>query len=108
MSQIKIFPFYLCGILMLSGCNETGAKVSESAAKFAWPFTIPEGRVECRNKAEVVFVAGSKVYSINGTADAFASQRGYQDVKPIWKDHPTIPGLKINIGPIIEIGLQHC
>ena len=33
---------------------------------------------------------------------------GYAELRPIWKDHPSIPGLKINIGDFIQLALDQC
>ena len=92
----------------LMSCEESGEEISKSSVDFDWPFAVASGRVECRNGCEVVFTSNGVTYSINGTADAFASQRGYRDVRPIWADNPAILGTKINIGPIISIGLDLC
>ena len=59
--------------------------VNKARSLFDWPFTVSGGRVAHRTGGEVACV-------VNGTADAFASQRGYESVHAIWKANPNIPG----------------
>jgi len=51
----------------------------------------------------VVFRTESGTYGINGLAKS-----RFADVRPIWRDDPANPGLKVNIGPMIDLGLQQC
>ncbi|MGR3709818.1 MAG: DUF2511 domain-containing protein, partial [Alterinioella nitratireducens] len=60
--------------------------------------------VECRNGMEVVFVSGGETYALNGTAQS----RGHQRIDPIWLDNPELPGLKISVSPMIDMGLDLC
>jgi hypothetical protein len=68
--------------------------------------------VECTPLGEklhvLTFTAGGKTYGLNGTARNLEKQRGYADIREIWKDDPVDSGAKINIGPIIEKGLSLC
>lgn len=75
-----------------------------------WPFTMRSGTLECHNRGAIVFVANGKTYTINGTADAYARARNlpWVDVRPIWRDDPSIPGIKIDMGPVIERGQKLC
>ena len=107
-STRKLVAGLTLGLVVLAGCNDSGVAVSREDADFDWPFSVGEGTVECRHGGEVVFVSNGVTYSINGTADAFAQQRGYRDVRPIWLDNAAIPGTKISIAPIIRIGLEIC
>ena len=70
-----------------------------------WPLTVDEGIVRCEGAGEVYFEADGTTYAVNGTA------RGASDapeIDQIWADDPEIKGLKINIGPIIDRGLELC
>lgn len=78
--------------------------VSRDLLGDAWPLTVDDGVLACRDQA-VVFTSGGTVYAINGTA----KQRGdYADIAPIWADHPTIEGLKKDLSPLLERGLALC
>jgi len=69
-----------------------------------WPFTV-KGTVKCIPPATVVFVAETgTMYGLNGTATG----QGYKPVDEIWKDDPAIPGAKVNVGSLIQEGLEKC
>ena len=68
-----------------------------------WPFTVSNGTLKCDRDA-VIFVADGRTYAING----FARSRGFADVGPIWRDNTEIPGTKINIGAVLDSGLDLC
>ena len=76
----------------------------------AWPFTVEAGEVRCMNSrgpgsGDVVFIVNGTTYAINGTAKA---TKQYADVRPIWRDNPTIAGLKVSLQPILDLGLSLC
>jgi len=50
-----------------------------------------------------VFIVNGKVYAVNGNAKI-----RYRDTFEIWRDNPKIPGTKINIGEMIQMGLKLC
>ena len=68
-----------------------------------WPFTVSRGTLKCDRDA-VIFVSDGQAYAING----FAGSRGFADVSPIWRDNTAIPGTKINIGAVLDPGLDLC
>jgi len=45
---------------------------------------------------------GLKKYGVNGIALNYGAKK----LELIWKDHPDIPGIKINIGPFIDYALS--
>lgn len=67
-----------------------------------WPFSVTEGIVQCASN-RVTFAANRVMYAVNGAAGA----AGLDDIAPIWKESST-PGLKIDLGPVIEYGLSLC
>ncbi|MFS8104661.1 YebY family protein [Lentzea alba] len=69
-----------------------------------WPLTVDAGIVRCQNGA-VTFTANGFNYDVNGTA--MTKNRG-KKIDEIWADNPKVPGLKINISPIIDLGLKLC
>jgi hypothetical protein len=77
--------------------------VSRALLGDAWPLTVADGVLACRDRA-VTFASGGVVYALNGTA----KDRGLgADIAPIWADG-AVEGLKKNIGPLIERGLLLC
>lgn len=81
-----------------------GVEVTREEYGDRWPFTVDSGRVECRQGGAVVFVVGDWVYQLNG----IASQKGYANLAPIWRDNPDIPGSKVSVGPMIRLAQQQC
>ncbi|MGW6932820.1 DUF2511 domain-containing protein [Lentzea sp. NPDC054927] len=69
-----------------------------------WPLTVDAGVVRCQNGA-VTFTSNGSNYDVNGTA--MTKNRG-KKIDEIWADDPKNAGLKINISPIIELGLKLC
>lgn len=95
-------------LLFFSACKGKGVDISADTVDFPWPFTVASGRVECQDGQAVVFISNGITYSLNGLADSRAATRGYSDLKPIWKADPAIPGMRINIGPVVDLGLSKC
>ncbi|MDM8563956.1 DUF2511 domain-containing protein, partial [Candidatus Marithioploca araucensis] len=76
-----------------------------------WPFTLPNGELECYHPGIVTFKANGTTYAVNG----LAKSRGYSDIDDIWKIAPNInpnkeglQGRKMDIGNIIKKGLELC
>lgn len=67
----------------------------------AWPFTVGNG-VLINDKTAIIFKHKGKKYALNGVARA----KGYNEIDPIWKDNKAIPGAKILLTKIIELGLS--
>lgn len=67
----------------------------------AWPFTVEKGIILNYNNA-VIFRYENTEYGLNG----FSLNHGYEEVENIWSDNPAIPGAKISIGQMIDIGLK--
>jgi hypothetical protein len=93
------------------GHDARGVYVSREQFGDKWPFTVDGGYVESINNGNafgvtygaVVFHANNgKTYALNG----FAMGRGYLDIEPIWRDDPNHLGLKISVGPLIDIGIE--
>lgn len=69
-----------------------------------WPLTVDAGIVRCNNGA-VTFASGGVSYDVNGTA--MTRNRG-RKIDEIWAANPTVSGLKIDISPILDLGLKLC
>lgn len=80
------------------------AEISKSTFNGTWPFTVESGVLECKNKYFAIFTSGGVSYGLNGAA----TSHGYKPIDPIWAPNPDIPGLKANVGPIINQALSLC
>lgn len=84
--------------------NVPAGLVSESTWTGDWPFTVPEGSLMCGQPNRVTFTADGTIYALNGAAKSAGS---FDDVAAIWKDSD-FPGVKVDIGPMIQRGLELC
>lgn len=82
----------------------TSVEVSRSDFGEDWPLTVSSGVLRCEAPQAVVFSTGDQAYAVNGMANT----QGYQEIDAIWRDNPDIQGAKINIGPLIDRGLELC
>lgn len=77
-----------------------------------WPLTVESGTLACDGVAEgagdVTFTSEGTTYALNGLAKGRAARNGWAEIDPIWADDPDVPGLKVNIGPLIDRGLALC
>lgn len=78
-----------------------------------WPFTLDTGLLKCEGTetTSVIVIFGADdgtIYAVNGSARSVMEQRGWHDVQEIWLDNPVIPGTKVDLGKIIDLGLSLC
>lgn len=78
----------------------------------SWPYTIPEGRLNCESsivsgyqKYYVTIEYDGVVYAINGAA---ISSGYYAPLERIWRNNPQHPGSKVPDPGIIALGLKLC
>lgn len=85
-------------------CVQVGNSMPVDASCFEeeWPLTVDSGTLTCENDA-VTFESGGVVYADNGLAMTWDLG---EDIDPIWKDHPDLDSLKVNIGPLLDTGLD--
>lgn len=78
-----------------------------------WPFTVSKGTLECVPPGIITFHTKRNTYAVNG----LASSRGYAEIDKIWRDdpkkkispdQPSSLMTKVDLGPIIERGLELC
>lgn len=88
----------------------TDAPISRADMPGQWPLTVESGVVGCERGKAIKFVAGGKTYALNGTAQSYSKQLGFdwRPVAAIWRDNPDIPGTKVPIGPLIARGQALC
>lgn len=71
----------------------------------AWPLTVPEATVECRDDAVVAVIEGTK-YAVNGEAmQRYPEMPAIRDSQ-LWRESKG--GTKVDIGPILDTGLGLC
>ncbi|WP_072803470.1 DUF2511 domain-containing protein [Rhodococcoides yunnanense] len=87
-----------------TAANVPAGFVSETGWTGEWPFTVSEGVLMCARPQRVTFTSGRTIYALNGSA---TTAGGFEDVASIWKDS-SFPGVKVDIGPMIERGLGLC
>jgi hypothetical protein len=73
----------------------------KSEFKDSWPFTVDKGII-LNIKNAIIFRHENIEYGLNG----FAKSLGYKELDSIWMEDYSIPGTKISIGPMINIGLN--
>jgi hypothetical protein len=94
--------------------NAASVQVSRSQFKGDWPLTVESGTLSCEpfravpSLQLVTFSSKGTTYAVNGTARGQAKKRGWLEIDPIWRKDPSAPGLKVNIGPLIDRGLALC
>ena len=84
------------------------ARVTVTAEQFGdrWPLTVDRGEVWCVDCLAALFrdPETNTLYGLNG----IAMSRGAEEIRPIWRDNPEIPGTKIDIGVLIDLALERC
>lgn len=84
--------------------NQPAGSVSEATWTGDWPFTVPQGVLMCGSPDRVTFSADGTMYAVNGSAKSTGE---FEDLAAIWKDSD-FPGVKVDIGPMIQQGLALC
>lgn len=80
-----------------------GVFVSKEQYGEDWPFIVESGYVDCDRLASI-FRHDGKIYTLNGGGKDW----GYLPLQNIWRDNPQLSGTKVNIGPMIQLGLGQC
>lgn len=94
-------------LLFLVGCTSApvGTQVTQQEFGADWPLTVSSGTLRCEGAGAVLFRSPDGTdYAVNGTA----LTAGYGDIDPIWAADPTALAPKMNIGPLIDLGLALC
>ena len=120
---MKRIPFLLFLVLMISGCepNTGGTKtIYRENIGEEWPLTIERGYLYCNcvDRGGFPFFQCVKgavnihnplegvTYSVNGVHDPRFVR--VADIEPIRQTDPEDPSVKIDLGPLIERGLELC
>ena len=103
--------------------SSAGIRVSEEEFGEDWPFTVPEGTLNCE-KGPVdapefswfTFEHDGTTYALNSVVlGTVGGRKGWSDVQPIWKQYlrtttPGVPDLKImvDISPMVRLAMEQC
>jgi hypothetical protein len=107
--KIIAVAFAGLSLVILGGCASSSDTktiiVSKAGFGDSWPLTVDSGELACEGSAVTFKAPDGTTYAVNGTA------RGSTDlpeIDRIWAEAPGTMGLKINIGPLIDAGLELC
>src|SRR4051812_25008227 len=107
----KMIVFACAGLclIFLGGCGSgSGAHsitVTKAGFGVSWPLTVDSGELACEGLAVTFKAPDGTKYAVNGTA---RSRTSLPKIDRIWADAPDNTGAKINIGPLIDAGLELC
>jgi len=91
--------FVLSASVVLAG----SIQIKASQLEGKWPFIVSEGLLECQGTGGsgfITFSAKGKIYAVNGWAKANIKKNGWRPLEEIWRDDPSLPGAKMDVGPI--------
>lgn len=80
-----------------------GRKLTAADTEDPWPFTVDTVYVRCESDIYLVVRIDGEDYALNGTA-----QSEYPEFDRFWKKDPYVPGAKVNISELIDIGQAEC
>lgn len=98
----------------IEASNDGTLLIAEADLGDEWPLSVPDGLLSCRpveggdDLGAIVFGTDDTAYAINGIARGRADDEGWREIDEIWLDNPAIPGSKVDIGPLIDLGLRLC
>ena len=85
--------------------GQSGRLVTQNEFGDRWPFTVESGYVDCIQNKTPVFRSGPKTYGLTGYG---TTNLGLPEIDPIWKNNPSIAGVKISLTPITDLARQQC
>jgi len=102
----------LLGLLLASPLALAAPPKLISAEEFGadWPFITEEMHLQCLpgNAVVVTDPETGRMYGVNGAATGRAKQFGLQSIDVAWRDDPALPGAKVGLGRIIQLGITLC
>ncbi len=103
------YVLLMCALTSCGGStNVKSKKISKTDFGDKWPLTVDEGEVKCVDNLFIVFEADGKTYAVNGAAKDAMGQRRYIDIIEIWKRDPQYPDIGMDIGPVLDTGVELC
>ena len=100
--------FFVATAFFLAACGGPDVPhgyVSRADLGDRWPLTVPSGVLGCQGNS-ISFTSGSTTYAINGTAKNLHPE--WPDIEAIWAFRPDSPGIRMDIGPLLERGRKLC
>jgi hypothetical protein len=82
-----------------------GSTEPAQPARDHWRLTVESGTLHCDGDAVTFETADGRTYAVNGTA---IGRHEHPEIDAIWADDPALAGLKKNIGPLIDKGVELC
>ncbi len=78
-----------------------------------WPFTIERGELKCIDAPDgpgvFILTGNGNRFALNPAAIRMAHEVGAAaDLDPIWREHPDMPGVTVNVSPMIVYALALC
>jgi hypothetical protein len=94
---------------LVGGCSSsTNMKISRADLGDAWPLTVDSGVVACNHPSSAVVFFTSESNKIYAVDEVARGMKLYADVREILRDHPSVAGSKMDIGPVLERGRKLC
>ena len=93
---------------LVASCSDLpadGGALSASDISKPWPLTVEAVTVRCNGSALLV-ESGGKLYQLAGPPNP--QDRDWHDRREIWAPSETIPGLKRDIGELIDVATTRC
>lgn len=91
------------------GNGDSGRRVTRADFGKSWPLKVDSGTLMCDGKdgfGDAYIVVDGQKYALNGLAKG---SHKYMDIRPIWANDKALgPGLKKDIGPLIDAALELC
>lgn len=73
-----------------------------------WPFTVPNGIIECQLPNSVIFHSDNVIYAVNGQARGQLAEMHWLDLEEIWRNHPDPMYFKMPLGDVLTLGHSLC
>ena len=96
-----------------SPSSGSGAVSAATWTDGLWPFTIERGELTCTGPADnpgvFIVTETGDMFALNPAAIHMAHEVGaVADLDPIWREHPELPGVRVNVSPVIVYALTLC
>lgn len=99
----------MAALVSMAACGSSTAvgPLSAQDLKKPWPLTVERVTLHCVDRNTVNLEAGGAQYMLIGSQDA-NNPYGWKKRTEIWAPHDTVPGLKRDIGELIDVATKRC
>ena len=73
-----------------------------------WPLAEEEVQIHCLGQNGLAVVVSDTEYWLNGRGKDLAAQFDLHDPDPVWLDHPTVDGLKVDMSGLTQMATVTC